>query len=330
MNTRGIGSRMRIDQLDFDDILFPRVRFRLLNSGTVVAPMLEYRLHVVSAQIDLTPRFHYRVHAPGDGSLVVRANNLGWGDGSLSAVLSEHTVDQLFPIDARTINARIASGASETIVRLSPDAMQRKWQEDLPWPSSGQELSKYFSLGKAYTVESLSDRRYGLPIGSLSLAGHVEDQDRQIHPEKAVLHTLAKGAFHIPGWRIVVHRGGFYTIVVPPRGAAQIGMPDTKYVCVVELDRGSYRRIYKVSRDVRVTETDVFEVIVAARKSCRLQLRFEFVFSDHTAIQSELIPVVIQFGRGERWPYYLSDGIAFQRVEGVWRLAEGEGGVLTP
>ena len=242
---------------------FPSIDFNFRNNGTATAILNEFRLKVISFEIDKTPalEFEYSVENGSDyrnnpGTLVIYSVNYGYGqfEGELS--LSHPELKKVFPIESLVFKGTIGADQKLEILRLDPSLIDQ--------PS----LSK---LLKDKESESQGKKEF-IEITNLYL------------DDKPVVGINSFSSLSLS-------RDGFVNNIA--HVAYSLSMSDATYCTMVDIDAVNMDKSYKISRKIPPGDIDRFHIQIGANKSSILKIKFQFVIDGKKLVESELFEIHI-------------------------------------
>jgi hypothetical protein len=253
------------------------VDFKFQNSGDATAFLWKFAIRVVNAEIDKTPVLSFSNQVSGD-ALEVKITNDGWGaacDGRFR--LQVPVLDALFPESVLRQTTSIASGASQSVFRLTKAlAVPGKWEANI-----GSRISPFERCDKDFRAWDPSTRgrshRFGLEEGSVDWECRSEDSEQK-HQGQSVIR------FENPP--IVLTPNGFSEIDVPPC-AYSPAASDVTYISMLDPFQSEHERVYSISRKIGPGEVERFHIMIGARMSCHLKVKFGFFIDKIEFIESE-------------------------------------------
>jgi hypothetical protein len=121
----------------------------------------------------------------------------------------------------------------------------------------------------------------------------------------------------------VVNFGGAYThVVLTPSGFAEVqedppcasmAHSDVTYITMLDPLQGEHERTYPISRKIAPGDVERFHIMIGARVSCRLLVKFKFFIDKTSLIESEEFEIQIWNPRNSRKEYDYKDGSELQR-----------------
>ena len=66
-----------------------------------------------------------------------------------------------------------------------------------------------------------------------------------------------------------------------------LGVSDTNYCSLINLDNIPDKKSYKISRIIPPNEIDKFHISIGATKSCQLDIKFKFIVDSKKIVESK-------------------------------------------
>jgi hypothetical protein len=311
---------------------FPTIDFKFQNTGTAAAFLRQFRVEVLSAEIDPKPELYF--DATFEGRVVsLRVNNNGWGPATnLELEFSEPTLNRLFGTRLRqsvpvideehgiTLSLSDVPSAElqaiqstykplvaprnyrygPDVVRVAPSSRMRQLPSLVPLRT---ERSKIVPQNNSQAREFR-----GVELNPINVSWSALDQRGIRFTGEAVIWlrptALTDDGFLQAEW----------THSIPD--ACGSFSSDRTYVTCIRLDPDQQSVFdYPISRKIAPGDIDRFHVMVGATKSCILRVRFAIVVDKDTVIRSDAFDFHLwnpkRFELHERY----TDGAAMARRE---------------
>jgi len=299
-------------ETSYEEYGFPSLDFKFINHGLSSGAINKLRIFVREIKVNVSPdlrididlcKSFWREYDRAATGLEIIVSNDGWGDlvdGKFS--ISGGLLSELFQPEVLSFAGSVESGRSINFMISIEDMNQDSFQkvvnksklnstktEGMYWPASDYKremhsanLREVFIDAKYYSI--LMDKLY---------------------KKRLAYEDTWSGSYKIEKDCFVFEDN---------RVAACMGMADTRYACIIDVDEAikkpNYDKIYRISRNIKAGELDHFQIMVGATKSCEMRLQFEFLDDRGSKIMSPEFVIEVLNSRRQMLHRCYSDGVA--------------------
>jgi hypothetical protein len=310
---------------------FPTIDFKFQNTGNATAFLWQFAITLLKAEINAAPNLRCIVSIR-DRALIISVENSGWGDANACQFqFSEPFLDQLFPPQALTSTiTTIPSGQTREVLCLTKEQADPKQSKRLFASDKTVSLTDYwassrnFWLGQPDGLYQGVQPAQGLFLGKLSVIWRCTNQQART-PEGYRGNILCEISHRFE--HIFFTQEGFYQLNMPWSIRYAPMTSSTLYTVMIgptmiDPTRGVQELCYPCSRKIAPGDVERFHILIGAKMSCTLLLKFRFFIDQGTIIESEDFEIEIWNPRGSGWDRRYVDGAEVTRDQAAkirWR-----------